>query len=64
VKRELKLDVDEIWEDLKELTIHYMVSGYPNTANAFPSQLYDEPKARDLIRRAERVLGWVEQNLG
>jgi len=63
VKQELKLDVDEVWEDLRELTIHYTVSRYPNAANALPSQLYDEFKAKDLIRRAERILGWVEQNL-
>jgi len=25
VRRELKLDVDQIWEDLRKLTIHYTV---------------------------------------
>ena len=62
MKQELKLNVDEVWVDLRELTIHYTVWRYPNAANALPSQLYDEPKAKDLIRRAERILGWVERN--
>ena len=44
------------------LTIHYTVSRYPNSANALPSQPYDESKAKDLIGRAERILGWVERN--
>ena len=48
--------------DLRELTIPYTMSRYPNAANALPSQPYDEPKAKDLIRGAERILGWVERN--
>ena len=46
MKQELKLDVDEVWEDLRELTIHYTVLRDPNAANALPSQLYDESRQR------------------
>ena len=47
----------------RELTIHYTMSRYPNAANTLPSQPYDESKAKDLIGRAEKILGWVERNL-
>lgn len=63
IKEELGISISEILADLKELTIHYTISRYPNAANALPSDLYDEAKARDLIARAGRVIKWVERNL-
>jgi HEPN domain-containing protein len=32
------------------------VSRYPNAANAIPSEIYTENKARELVRMARRVL--------
>lgn len=49
--------------DLRELTVHYVISRYPNAANALPYELYDESKARDLVERAKRVLDWARRNL-
>jgi len=49
--------------DLRELTVHYTISRYPNAANALPYELYDEAKARDLVERAKRVLEWVRRHL-
>lgn len=63
VSEELGIDVGEILGDLRELTIHYTISRYPNAANAIPYELYDEAKARDLVERARRVLAWVRRNL-
>jgi len=45
---------------LRELTVHYTISRYPN---AEPYELYDEQKARGLVEMARRVVAWVGQNL-
>jgi len=61
IKEKLGIGVSEASADLRELTIHYTISKYPNATNALPSDFYDESKARDLIARAKRVIEWVEQ---
>ncbi|MEL9990071.1 MAG: HEPN domain-containing protein [Thermoproteus sp.] len=48
---------------MRELTVHYTISRYPNAANAVPYELYDEAKARELVDRAERVLAWTRRYL-
>jgi HEPN domain-containing protein len=63
VRDELGIDVSEINDILKELTIHYTVARYPNAANAIPSEIYTEAKARELVNMARRVLEWVKQYL-
>lgn len=63
IREDLGLNISSLLDDLRELTIHYTVARYPNAANAIPSELYSEVKARDLIERAKRVLEWVRQNL-
>ena len=60
---EVGVDTSSILDDLRELTIHYTISRYPNAANALPIELYDEKMARDLVSRAERVVLWVKQYL-
>lgn len=62
-REELGLDPSAIVDDLRELTIHYIISRYPNAANAIPSELYTETKAIELVERARRVLDWVRQSL-
>lgn len=52
ISKEVGIDVGEVLSDLRELTIHYTVSRYPNAANAVPYELYDEAKARELVERA------------
>ena len=63
IRRELGVETSEIISDLRELTVHYTISRYPNAANAVPYELYDEAKARDLIERARRVVEWVKRYL-
>ncbi|MEM1533199.1 MAG: HEPN domain-containing protein [Desulfurococcaceae archaeon] len=63
IREDLGLDIGGLLDDLRELTIHYTVARYPNAANAIPSELYSETKARDLVERAKKVLEWVKQNL-
>ena len=63
VEEELGVSVAEIAADLRELTVHYTISRYPNAANALPYELYDEAKARELVERARRVLEWARRNL-
>jgi len=63
IEEELNVSTSEIVDDLRELTIHYTIARYPNAANALPSELYDERKARELIERAKGVLEWVKQHL-
>ena len=63
VRDELGIDVDQVLDDLRELNPHYIISRYPNAANAPPHQLYTRDKALDLLSRARRVLEWVRQYL-
>ncbi|MEM1526985.1 MAG: HEPN domain-containing protein [Ignisphaera sp.] len=63
VREDLGLDLSCLLDDLRELTIHYTVARYPNAANATPSELYTEAKARELVEKAKKVLEWVKQNL-
>jgi HEPN domain-containing protein len=63
LEKELGLDPENIRDDLRELTIHYTISRYPNAANAIPQDLYTKDKAEELVQKAKRVLEWVRQNL-
>lgn len=63
IKEEVGIDVADVEPLLRELTIHYTISRYPNAANAEPYELYDEQKARGLVEMARRVVAWVKQNL-
>lgn len=63
IRGELGIDTSDIEDILKELTIHYTVARYPNAANAVPSEIYTEAKARELVSIAQRVLQWVRQHL-
>jgi len=63
IREELGIDISEIIELLKELTIHYTVARYPNAANAIPSEIYTEDKAKRLVNMAKRVIEWVKRFL-
>ncbi|MEM3607299.1 MAG: HEPN domain-containing protein [Candidatus Bathyarchaeia archaeon] len=62
LKTDAGLDVASIEKELRELTIHYTVSRYPNAANALPADLYDR-EADELVERARRVVEWVKRYL-
>lgn len=63
LERELGISVEDIIDDLRELTVHYTISRYPNAANALPYELYTENKARDLVEKAKKVIDWVRRFL-
>ena len=63
IKQELDLPVEEIRLDAAKLTSHYIISRYPDAANSVPYALYTREDAEELVRRAERVIAWVERNL-
>ncbi|MEM1582857.1 MAG: HEPN domain-containing protein, partial [Candidatus Bathyarchaeia archaeon] len=44
IRDNLGIDVEVIMDDLRELTIHYTISRYPNAANAVPSELYTKDR--------------------
>lgn len=58
------LKVDELlYSYARELDVHYLASRYPNAASAPPYELYDEPKARELVDTAKKLLCFVEESL-
>ena len=63
VREELGMDISELVNELRELTIHYTVARYPNAANAVPYELYDEAGARRLVEMADKVVEWVRRRL-
>ncbi|MEM2576844.1 MAG: HEPN domain-containing protein [Candidatus Bathyarchaeia archaeon] len=63
LKTDAGLDVGLIEKELKELTIHYTISRYPNAANALPIELYDQEKAYELVEKARKVVEWVKRYL-
>ena len=52
--------MEEIIDDLRELTVHCIISRYPNDTNALPYELYIKSKAHDLVKKARSVLEWVK----
>jgi HEPN domain-containing protein len=53
----------ELMKSLKHLNPEYVVSRYPNAANAVPYELYDEERAKENVRHAEKVIKWIERCL-
>jgi hypothetical protein len=45
------------------LTIHYIVSRYPDAANSIPARIYSRNNAEDLLKRVKKVIEWVKQYL-
>lgn len=63
IRDEAGLDVAQIMDYLRELTMHYTTTRYPDVANGLPYEIYTEHKARDLLNMAKRVVEWVRQSL-
>lgn len=63
IRDELRIDVSRIMDYLRELTMHYTVSRYPDAANGLPYEVYTEGKARKALEMAREVVEWVRQNL-
>ena len=63
IEKELNINVDEVRNLLRDLTIHYVISRYPNAANGVPAELYTKDIAESLVEKARRVVEWVKQYL-
>ncbi|WP_350309087.1 HEPN domain-containing protein [Ignisphaera cupida] len=63
IEKELNINVDEVRNLLRDLTIHYVISRYPNAANGIPAELYTKDIAESLVEKARRVVEWVKQYL-
>ncbi len=74
-RRELFLshDMTEMVRDLNapsnvreaaaRLTPHYIISRYPNAANAVPADMYTKGMAEEALSWAGEIMGWVESIL-
>ncbi|WP_291766988.1 HEPN domain-containing protein [Caldivirga sp. UBA161] len=63
IKEEVGMPVDEIRAEVNKLTLHYIISRYPNAANTVPYLLYNKDDAEELVKKAEKVVEWVRRNL-
>ncbi len=50
---------EDVLAGLRRLNPEYVVSRYPDAANAVPAQNYDRGRAEELVGLAERVDRWV-----
>ncbi|MEM2276379.1 MAG: HEPN domain-containing protein [Thermoproteota archaeon] len=58
------LEIDEaLYDYARELDIHYLTSRYPNAASAPPYELYDESKARGLLKALGKYLALSRRTL-
>lgn len=48
---------------IRELSLEYLVSRYPDAAGAAPADLYDGRASRSILRRSEEVLRWAGRHL-
>jgi HEPN domain-containing protein len=53
-----------IVEAAVELGPDYVISRYPNAANAVPARLYNAESAQRHLGYAQGVIGWVKRELG
>ena len=63
IRDELHLDVSQIMDNLRELTMHYTTARYPDAANGIPYEVYTESRARRALELAREVVEWVRRNL-
>ncbi|GBD09913.1 hypothetical protein HRbin22_02175 [Candidatus Thermoflexus japonica] len=61
-----KMPIPEmLFEAARELDLHDMSSRYPNHfAEGDPAQYYDRKIAQRCVEHAERIVGFVQENLG
>ncbi len=55
---------DEIVQAAAELSPDYVITRYPNAANAIPARLYNVNSAQMHLDYAERVIKWAKKELG
>jgi len=46
---------------LRDLTPHYIISRYPDAANAIPAEIYTEKIAKMCLENAELVMEWCRK---
>jgi HEPN domain-containing protein len=52
-----------ILKKLAYLTPDYVISRYPNAANAIPFEIYDEEIARSKVEAAQEVIQWLQEGM-
>jgi HEPN domain-containing protein len=53
----------EVREDAADLTPEYLITRYPNAANAVPAKLYTKRRAEASLERARRIMEWIKTSL-
>lgn len=53
----------EVVEAILDLTPDFVISRYPDAANAVPADIYDSKKAQQKIVFAEKVVEWVQARI-
>ncbi len=53
----------EIVDGLIDLNPDFIISRYPDAANAVPAQLYDFKRAKRKLLYSEKVLGWIKSRI-
>ena len=55
---------EDIYEAAAELSPDYIITRYPNAANAVPAKLYTKKSAEIHLKCGEGVIEWVRKELG
>ena len=53
----------EVMRSAAELSPDYVITRYPDAANAIPARLYNADSARVHLECAQEVIGWAKQEL-
>ncbi len=54
---------DDLQAIAKELSADYMISRYPDAANAAPFEEYTEADAKAKLKKTKKAISWVRQQL-
>ena len=55
---------EDVYEAAAELSPDYIITRYPNAANAVPAKLYTRKSAETHLKYGEEIIRWVAKELG
>ena len=55
---------EEVYEAAAELSPDYIITRYPDAANAVPAKIYTKKSAEVHLKYGEEVIEWVRKELG
>ena len=61
--KEMEIDVENLYDNAMEIDRHYLTSRYPNSASAPPYEIYNEKKAKELLKAAKEIVTFVEEKI-